>query len=46
MSVVDPKRFEYTTGLVAEALGIPNKPKLQDLYNDMFLPPQADRRLV
>lgn len=46
MSVVDPKRLEYTTGLVAEALGIPTKPKVQDLYNDLFLPPQADRRLV
>jgi hypothetical protein len=45
MSTVPRQRFEETTGLVAELLGAP-KPRMEDLYTDRFLPPQAERMLV
>lgn len=45
MSTVDPARFEQTTGLVAEALGVNVKPKVADIYTDRFLPPQAERMI-
>ena len=46
LSTVDQKRFEYTTGLVAEAFGVAEKPKMSDIYTDKFLPPKAERMLV
>jgi len=46
ISTVDQKRFEYTTGLVAEAFGVAQKPKMSDIYTDKFLPPKPDRMLV
>ena len=45
MSTVDQKRFEYTTGVVAEAFGVAEKPKMDDIYTDKFLPPKAERML-
>lgn len=46
MSTVDQKRFEETTGLVAEAFGVAEKPKMADMYTDRFLPPKAERMLT
>jgi NitT/TauT family transport system substrate-binding protein len=46
ISTVDQKRFEYTTGLVAEAFGVAQKPKMADIYTEKFLPPKPDRMLV
>jgi NitT/TauT family transport system substrate-binding protein len=46
LSTVDPKRFEDTTGLVAEAFGVAKKPAMADIYTDKFLPPQTDRMLT
>ena len=34
LSTVNQQRFEYTTGLVAEALGVADKPKMRDLYRE------------
>jgi NitT/TauT family transport system substrate-binding protein len=45
LSTVDPQRFEYTTGLVAEAFGVAKKPAMSEIYTDKFLPAQADRML-
>ena len=45
ISTVDPKRFEYTTGLVAEAFGVADKPKIADIYTEKYLPPKAERML-
>jgi NitT/TauT family transport system substrate-binding protein len=45
ISTVDPKRFEYTTGLVAEAFGVADKPKMADIYTEKYLPPKAERML-
>ena len=45
ISTVDPKRFEYTTGLVAEAFGLAEKPKMADIYTDQFLPAKPERML-
>ena len=46
MSTVDRDRFERTTGQVAELLGVTAKVKMEDIYNDRFLPPQAERKIV
>jgi NitT/TauT family transport system substrate-binding protein len=46
LSTVDVKRFEYTTGLVAEAFGVAQKPAMADIYTEKFLPPQRDRMLT
>lgn len=46
LSTVDQKRFEYTTGIVAEAFGVQNKPKMADIYTDEFLPPKTDRMIA
>jgi NitT/TauT family transport system substrate-binding protein len=46
LSTVDRQRFEYTTGLVAEAFGVAQKPKMEDIYTDKFLPPKAERMLT
>jgi NitT/TauT family transport system substrate-binding protein len=45
ISTLDPKRFEYTTGIVADAMGVAEKPKAADIYTDKFLPPKAERML-
>jgi NitT/TauT family transport system substrate-binding protein len=45
ISTVDRERFEYTTGLVAKAFGVDEKPKIADLYTDHYLPPKTERML-
>ena len=45
ISTVDQERFEYTTGLVAEAFGVAQKPKMADIYTEKYLPPKAERML-
>ena len=45
VSTVDKERFEYTTGLVAEKFGVKQKPKMEDIYTEKFLPPKAERML-
>lgn len=45
MSTVDKARFEFSTGVVAEAFGLKEKPKMADIYTDKFLPPQNERML-
>lgn len=39
-------RFERSALQVAEAFGVPVKPKLEDVYTDRFLPPAAARMIV
>jgi NitT/TauT family transport system substrate-binding protein len=46
MSTVQRERFERTTGQVAEALGVAVRPRMEDIYTDRFLPPQAERMIV
>jgi NitT/TauT family transport system substrate-binding protein len=46
LSIVDRARFERTTTQVAEAFGLNLKPKMEDIYTDKFLPPQAERKVV
>jgi NitT/TauT family transport system substrate-binding protein len=46
MSTVDKARFERTTGQVAELLGVAARPKMEDIYTDQFLPPQAERKII
>jgi NitT/TauT family transport system substrate-binding protein len=45
MSTVDRERFERTTSQVAEAFGVSVKPKMEDIYTERFLPPQATRMI-
>lgn len=45
LSVIERARFESTTGQVAELLDA-QPPKMEDIYTDRFLPPQAERQLV
>jgi NitT/TauT family transport system substrate-binding protein len=45
MSTVDRERFERTTSQVAEAFGVSVKPKMEDIYTERFLPPQAERMI-
>jgi NitT/TauT family transport system substrate-binding protein len=45
MSTIDQQRFEYTTGLVAEAFGLKEKPKMSEIYTEKFLPPKTDRMI-
>ena len=40
---VDPQRMELTIRANAEAYGIDNPPRLNQLYSTQFLPPQAER---
>ncbi|GIK80302.1 MAG: ABC transporter substrate-binding protein [Pseudorhodoplanes sp.] len=46
LSTVDRERFERTGAQVAKAFGLSITPKMEDIYTDKFLPPQADRKLV
>lgn len=46
LSTVRRERFEATTGQVAEALGVAVRPRMEDIYTDRFLPPQAQRMLL
>ncbi|WP_431283033.1 ABC transporter substrate-binding protein [Humitalea sp. 24SJ18S-53] len=46
MSVVQPARLARGLEAVAEAYGLPNTLKVEDMYTDAYLPPIADRRLA
>ena len=46
ISTIERERFERTTGQVAEAFGVPVKPKMEDVYTERFLPPKADRMIA
>ena len=46
ISTIDRERFERTTAQVAEAFGVPVKPKMEDIYTERFLPPKAERMLA
>jgi NitT/TauT family transport system substrate-binding protein len=45
LSVVDPKKMQFTIDATAEAFSLPSKPAAAEVYTDKFLPPLADRRL-
>ncbi len=46
LSTVDRARFERTAAQVAKAFNLAVIPKMEDVYTDRFLPPEAERRLV
>lgn len=46
LSSVEKERFERTTAIVAEALGVKTMPKMEDIYTERFLPPLSERKLV
>jgi len=46
ISTVDRERFERSTTQVAEAFGVPVKPKMEDIYTERFLPPKAERMIA
>lgn len=45
ISNVDQERFETAAGQIAEAFGMEIQPKMEDYYNDSFLPPLEDRQI-
>jgi NitT/TauT family transport system substrate-binding protein len=45
LSVVDPKKLQFTIDAICEAYGITAKPDAASIYTDKFLPPLADRKL-
>lgn len=45
LSVVDPKKLQYTIDATAAAYGLKSKPAASDVYTDKFLPPLAERQL-
>lgn len=46
LSVVDPKKLQFTIDAITDAYKITNKPDPASVYTDKFLPPIADRMLV
>jgi len=45
LSVVDPKKLQYTIDATAAAYGLKSKPAASDVYTDKFLPPLAERQI-
>jgi NitT/TauT family transport system substrate-binding protein len=45
LSVVDPKKLQFTIDAIADAYKLPAKPDAASIYTDKFLPPVADRKL-
>jgi NitT/TauT family transport system substrate-binding protein len=45
LSVVEPKKLQFTIDAICEAYGITTKPDAASVYTDKFLPPLADRKL-
>ena len=45
LSVAQPERVKFTIDSVAAAYGLANPPKPEDVYNDKFLPPVAERMI-
>ncbi len=45
LSVVDPKKLQFTIDAIADAYNLPTKPDAASVYTEKFLPPLADRKL-
>ena len=45
LSVVDPKKLQFTIDSIADAFKLPAKPAPDAVYTEKFLPPLADRKL-
>jgi hypothetical protein len=45
MSTVDRARFERSVGQVAEAMKVPTKLRMEDIYTDEYLPPPEQRMI-
>ncbi len=45
LGAAEPARLQRTIGFVAEALGVANPPKPDDIYTSAFLPPVEARRV-
>jgi NitT/TauT family transport system substrate-binding protein len=45
LSVVDPKKLQFTIDSITSAFNLPAKPDPASVYTEKFLPPLADRRL-
>jgi NitT/TauT family transport system substrate-binding protein len=45
LSVVEPKKLQFTIDAICEAYGITAKPDAASIYTDKYLPPLADRKL-
>lgn len=46
LSVVDPKKLQFTIDATAAAYGLTSKPAASAVYTDEFLPPLAERQLL
>jgi NitT/TauT family transport system substrate-binding protein len=46
LGAVDKARFERGIAQVCDALGLPNKPTFEAIYDASFLPPAADRKFA
>lgn len=45
LSVVQPKKLQFTIDAICEAYGLTTKPDPASIYTDKYLPPLADRKL-
>lgn len=45
LGAYDPKRMQMNIDAVSEGLNVQAKPKLEDIFDDRFIPPLAERRL-
>ena len=45
LGAYDPKRMQMNIDVVSEGLNVQVKPKLEDIFDDRFMPPLAERRL-
>lgn len=45
LSVVDPKKLQFTIDSIADVFKLPAKPAPDAVYTEKFLPPLADRKL-
>lgn len=45
LSVVDPKKLQYTIDAISDAYNIKNRPAPSAVYTDKYLPPLSERKL-
>ena len=45
LSVIDPKKLQFTIDSIADAYKLPAEPDPSTVYTEKFLPPLADRKL-
>jgi NitT/TauT family transport system substrate-binding protein len=45
LSVIDPKKLQFTIDSIADAYKLPSEPNSSTVYTDKFLPPLAERKL-